>query len=116
VEKQILPAEEDEENDSHPIGIQVALRMLVSDPETRGAFLATESELVSLFKLEVKPAPPLLLQLDEWIHPDITNGQTPGQSPSFQAVAKVLVTKNPQFNVKDEPNTHWSNWPTGGTL
>jgi hypothetical protein len=60
---------------------------------------------------------PLILQLQEWHHPDCSNSELPSENETFQQLAKVLETGNIQFyKPTHKPNTHWSNWPEGGTL
>ena len=59
----------------------------------------------------------LLLQLDEWCHPDIVEGELPSQSEVFQQIADVIVSKDvAKYKPTLEPNTHWVNWPEGGSL
>ncbi|MCB9879025.1 MAG: hypothetical protein H6835_15630 [Planctomycetes bacterium] len=58
-----------------------------------------------------------VLVLDEWRHPDLVNGERPGSSPTFRQLAEVLVKgDSAAFRNDASPNTHWSNWPLGGTL
>ncbi|MEO8586682.1 MAG: hypothetical protein ABI584_11015 [Acidobacteriota bacterium] len=58
-----------------------------------------------------------ILQLEEWRHPDLISDELPSTSLSFQQLAEVLVTGDPSHYRGSEPsNTHWSNWPEGGTL
>ncbi len=57
-----------------------------------------------------------LLRLDEWRHPDLVAGEVPSAIPTFQSIAKVMAHCEPSLYVAEEPNTHWSNWPEGGTL
>jgi hypothetical protein len=57
-----------------------------------------------------------LLQLDEWRHPDLVMGECPSAIPTFQSIAKVIAQRDSCVYVTEEPNTHWSNWPEGGTL
>ncbi len=56
------------------------------------------------------------LRLDEWRHPDLVAGQLPSAIPAFQSIAKVIAHCDPSVYVAEEPNTHWFNWPAGGTL
>ena len=57
-----------------------------------------------------------LLRLDEWRHPDLVAGELPSAIPTFQSIAKVIAHCEPSAYVAEEPNTHWSHWPEGGTL
>lgn len=90
---------------------QDLLRSLL--PEYRAKLLATDGELAKRLKAKV----PLVLRLEEWHHPDVTAGESPGRSEVFQMVAEVLATGDVQrYKPTQEPNTHWRNWPSGGDL
>ncbi|HET9225488.1 MAG TPA: hypothetical protein VFR31_02390 [Thermoanaerobaculia bacterium] len=82
-------------------------------PEHRGLLLATEEEI----RARIPEDLPQILQLDEWYHPDISDGDSPSSSSTFQALAKVLVTGDTTvYRPRRKPNTHWSKWPEGGVL
>lgn len=82
-------------------------------PEHRDLLVATEEELRKLIPEDL----PLLLRLDEWWHPDTCNEELPSQTDTFQMIADVLVSNDPsRYKTPIETNTHWSNWPDGGTL
>lgn len=75
--------------------------------------LATESER----RVSVFPEMEQLLQLEEWHHPDLVEGQRPGDSETFQQLAEVLATGDvSRYRPSRPPNTHWRNWPGGGRL
>jgi len=75
--------------------------------------LANDAEL----RVNIPPDMELLIQLDEWNHPDIVDGELPSQTEAFKQLAQVLVTGNKElYNPSCPPNTHWPNWPEGGTL
>ena len=59
-----------------------------------------------------------ILVLDEWNHPNVVDeDERPSGSKTFKALADVLVHGDvSRFKVAGKPNTHWSNWPDGGTL
>lgn len=58
-----------------------------------------------------------ILVLEDWYHPDIVGGELPSATTTFQQLALVLETGNlAVYEPSDTPNTHWSNWPEGGTL
>jgi len=61
---------------------------------------------------------PLILQVDEWHHPDVLNGERPSAVPTFRALAEILAggSEAGLAAVREKPNTHWSNWPDAGTL
>jgi uncharacterized protein DUF7003 len=82
--------------------------------EARDAVLATPDER----RINVTEDLQLLLTLDEWAHPDVVDEtKRPSGSATFQQLARVLVTGDlNEYRPKEAPNTHWSNWPEGGTL
>jgi len=60
---------------------------------------------------------PLILQLDEWRHPDLANDELPGENPTFRMIAEVLITGDRSiYQPQKPPNTRRSNWPEGETL
>lgn len=82
-------------------------------PEHRGLLLATDEEI----RARVPEDLPQVLRLDEWNHPDVSEGEMPSQSPTFQGLAKVLKTGDLTcYRPRRKPNTHWSRWPEGGVL
>ena len=63
--------------------------------------------------------PPLeeVLVLDAWHHPDLVTGELPSDTETFRQLALVAVTADASRFDADEPaNTHWTNWPSGGSL
>ena len=75
--------------------------------------LATTSEQ----RVSVLPEMERLLVLDEWHHPDLANDQWPSEVESFQQLAEILSTGDvSRYRPTASPNTHWKNWPDGGTL
>jgi len=87
------------------------LRSLV--PEFRDLLLASPEELA----LRNVNAIPTCMVLDEWNHPDLCDGILPSQSETFQMLAAVVETGNiAEYRPSLPPNTHWLNWPGGGTL
>jgi hypothetical protein len=80
----------------------------------RDDVLATASER----RVSVLPDMQQILQLEAWHHPDVVeDDHRPSNSPTFQQLAKVLVTGDvSHYRPTLEPNTHWENWPEGGTL
>jgi hypothetical protein len=82
-------------------------------PEHRNQFLATEEDI----KQRIPAGLPLFIRLDEWNHPDLANQEKPGQNETFIMLADALETGDKKiFKPTQKPNTHWSNWPEGGTL
>jgi hypothetical protein len=79
----------------------------------RDAVLATSAERCT----STPPELSLLLQLEEWRHPDLVNEELPSQVEAFRQLAEVLSTGDAaRYRPTESPNTHWTNWPEGGTL
>jgi len=81
-------------------------------PEHRELLLATEAER----RLGVPADLPMLIQLDDWYHPDLLEGELPRSSDSFKQLARVIAQKDPKVYRCTGGNVHWSNWPTSGSL
>jgi hypothetical protein len=87
------------------------LRML--DKLYHGKLVATESEIRERIPFEI----PKILELHEWHHPNVVIGEVPSENETFKQIAKVLETGTADFyRPTHMPNTHWANWPDGGTL
>jgi len=87
------------------------LRSLI--PEQRALLLATDEELYERLTVRL----PLVLRLDEWHHPDLISSELPSQSEAFRQIAEVLASGDlSRYQPAQAPNTHWQNWPLGGTL
>lgn len=79
----------------------------------RELVLCTEKEL----RVSVLPSMELLLQLDDWEHPDISDGELPSSSEDFRQIAKALAKESLEsFKASSKKNTQWSNWPEAGAL
>lgn len=75
--------------------------------------IASEDEIRERIPVDI----PLMLKVEEWFHPDLVNEDMPGENETFIQIAKVLETGNIEwYKPSKEANTHWSNWPDGGTL
>lgn len=82
-------------------------------PDYRDLLLAREEELRERVPVDL----PLILRLDQWHHPDLVRGELPGGNETFQLIAEVLASgEAARYQPTQPPNTHWSNWPEGGTL
>jgi hypothetical protein len=82
-------------------------------PEYRDGLLSTDTER----RCGVPGDLPRLLQIEEWVHPHLMDGELPSGCESFKLIAKVLATGDPiHYRPTEEPNTHWSNWPLSGSL
>ncbi len=80
----------------------------------REQLLSTPEEL----RVNVPPSLKQVLQLNEWHHPDVVDDSCrPSGSETFQQLAEVLSTGDVSlYRPTLPPNTHWRNWPEGGTL
>ncbi len=79
----------------------------------RDNLLATTEERRSC----IPPDLTQIMQLEEWLHPDIVNQESPSNNPTFSALAEILAGAEPSsYQPSMQPNTHWSHWPEGGTL
>jgi len=98
--------------DTKAIFVYEACRFLAA--QHRNDVLATDVER----RISVSPDLEQILMLDEWAHPDIVDDSIrPSSSETFQQLATVLATGDiREYQPPSPPNTHWSNWPDGGTL
>jgi hypothetical protein len=79
----------------------------------REEVLATPQER----RINVLPEMQELLVLDEWNHPNLIDEELASESETFQQLAEVLCTGDVgRYQPSLPPNTHWSNWPEGGSL
>jgi hypothetical protein len=79
----------------------------------RNDVLATPAER----RCSVPPELEEILVLDEWHHPDLVSDELASDSETFRQLAKVLESGNvSEYRPSQPPNTHWRNWPEGGTL
>ena len=81
--------------------------------EHRSRVLATPQER----RVSVPEELSELLVLDEWTHPDLADAVLPSDTESFVQLAAALSSGDlSRYRPSTAPNTHWSNWPQGGTL
>jgi hypothetical protein len=79
----------------------------------RESVLATHDER----RVSILPEMQQLIVLDEWHHPDLVDHERPSQVETFQQLALVLATGDTRhYQPTTPPNTHWQNWPDGGSL
>jgi hypothetical protein len=56
------------------------------------------------------------MTLSNWHHPDLVMSEKPSQTETFQQIADVILTGDKTlYNTKELTNTHWINWPEGGS-
>lgn len=117
-EELILPSLESYHNQGvklqEPPRVQVSELCRVLASLVRDKVLATSEER----RASVMPGMNPLLQLEEWNHPDVVDDDIrPSGSETFQQLAEVLATGSVEhYQPYLPPNTHWSNWPDGGSL
>ena len=96
-----------------PTGVQVFELCRYLAAVARDEVLATPGER----RTNVLPEMTEILVLDEWNHPDLVNGERPSGSETFQQLATVLATGDVgAYRPTLAPNSHWMNWPDGGSL
>jgi len=79
----------------------------------RDLVLATEVERRHNIPAELEQ----VLLLEDWIHPDLADGELPGQTLTFQQIQDVLISGEiGKYEPPETGNTHWKNWPEGGIL
>jgi len=69
-------------------------------------------------RVSVLPEMSQILRLEDWNHPNVVDDKSrPSCSPTFLQLAEVLSTgRTDRYEPTSSPNTHWRNWPDGGTL
>ena len=79
----------------------------------RERVLATRPERLA----SVPPELSEILVLEDWHHPDVVSAEMPSETETFRQLAEVLASGDVSHYKTSEPNnTHWRNWPDGGTL
>jgi hypothetical protein len=108
-----------DEYDRHVVALEQPSRIQVFELCRFLADIAREQVLATRQERRVSVMPDMsqVLQLEEWHHPDLGNGERPSRSETFQQLAQVLATGDAKlYHPSRPPNTHWSNWPEGGRL
>lgn len=79
----------------------------------RDLVLATEAERTAHLPEGVD----LIGTFDDWYHPDLVNEEWPSATSSFRAIAAILAHESAdEAAIAAGGNTHWKNWPAGGSL
>jgi hypothetical protein len=87
------------------------LRGLV--PEHSSRFWVSRVEMAHQIPADL----PILLSLSDWHHPDLAAQELPSASATFLQISQVIATGEASlYSPLLPPNTHWTNWPGGGTL
>jgi hypothetical protein len=119
VRGQPIPIPSVEEYALHGIELQAPPQVQVFELCRFFGAVARDRVLATPYERRVSVLPALveILQLEEWHHPDIVDGEQPSSSQTFQQLAQVLVTGNVDlYRPSQPPNTHWRHWPEGGQL
>lgn len=75
--------------------------------------VATETEIRERIPVDI----PKIMEMHDWFHPDVVNGELPSENETFKQIALIIKTGNiDYYRPTHEPNTNWRNWPDGGTL
>jgi hypothetical protein len=119
VRDQPIPLPSLDEYARHGIELEEAPRVQVFElcrylaDVARDQVLATPQER----RISILPDMEQILHLDEWRHPNLIEEELPSDLETFQQLAKVLCTREPElYRASEKPNTHWRNWPEGGRL
>jgi hypothetical protein len=57
-----------------------------------------------------------MIEIHEWFHPAVVNGELPSENETFKHIAKIIETGNTNpYTPTHKPNTNWINWTHGGT-
>jgi hypothetical protein len=69
-------------------------------------------------RISVPPDMTQVLQLEEWHHPNVADAaERPSGSATFRQLVEVLANGDvAAYQPSKPPNTHWRNWPNGGSL
>jgi hypothetical protein len=80
----------------------------------RNDVLATVTERAASLSPELQ----CILTLEDWHHPDVVcSDELPSKNTTFRQLTDVLISGDiSNYKPSKEYNTHWSNWPDGGTL
>lgn len=82
-------------------------------PEYSNLFWLTEEEISKKIPKDL----PVFMTLDNWHHPDLIADEIPSDTQTFQQLANVIISGDKKlYNTNESNNTHWINWPEGGTL
>ena len=104
----------------HDIALEEPPRVRVFELCRYLAAVAREDVLASPKErtVSVRPDMTQILQLEQWFHPNVVEDtDRPSGSATFQQLARVLETGDVGvYQPSTPPNTHWRNWPEGGSL
>ncbi len=104
----------------HDIELELKPRVQVFELCRFVADIAREQVLATPEERRVSILPEMeeILLLEEWHHPNVVDDEErPSGSETFQQLAGVLATGDVGlYQPSQPPNTHWRNWPEGGSL
>jgi Family of unknown function (DUF7003) len=119
VRGQILPLPPFDEYSQYGVELEQSPRVKVFELCRFLANIAREQVLATPQERRVSVLPDLvqILQVEEWHHPNVVDGDRPSRSEAFWQFAHVLATGEAGlYRPSRQPNTHWRNWPGGGQL
>jgi hypothetical protein len=120
VRGQAVPLPNADEYARYDIALEEAPRVRVYELCRYLAEIAREQVLATPAERRVSVLPEMeqILQLEEWHHPNVVDEkQRPSGSETFRQLAQVLATGDVRlYQPPQAPNTHWKNWPDGGSL
>jgi hypothetical protein len=119
VRSRSLPLPAREEYKTHGISLDDESRVYVF--ELCRFLAATNRDLVLVSAEErrvcVPPELQQVLLLEEWLHPDLSGGETLGECVTFKSLANVLANGDASaYKPTMPPNSHWKHWPAAGIL
>jgi len=86
-------------------------RYIITDH--RDLFFTSDNDLLKRLTVNL----PIFIRLNEWYHPDLASNELPSKNETFIQLAKAIESGSKKdYSPTKKPNTHWSFWPTGGTL
>ena len=95
------------------IGIQEYLRLIW--PSIKNKPFLNEDALLAVTYPELT----IKMQLDKWWHPNVVIEEMPSEVDTFVEIARAIVDNNYgglMDKLLAKTNTHWRNWPEGGSL
>lgn len=82
-------------------------------PEQSHLFWMTKDEVFQKIPSELSE----FIILSHWHHPNLIQGEKPSDTETFRQLGLAIETGDKsQYNPKEKENTHWSNWPFGGSI
>ena len=102
-------------------GIELEFENKITPWEFLRGLIPEQSKLFWLTRQEASKKIPIDLPefmiLTNWHHPNLVISEKPSETETFQQLADVIVTGDKTlYDTREIMNTHWKNWPEGGSL